>query len=310
MLANIFSRLLQGLLVLFVLFTVTFFLIKALPGGPFKSTERAIPEHIRAKIEAYYGLDKPTAVQYVIQLKNYIINQDLGTSLRLEGRQVSEIIGQAFPVSCMLGVVAMMVAIVIGIPLGVIAAWKKNSWMDYSAMAVAMIGICIPSFVVGPVLADQFGRRMSLLPAMGWDATHPTSWILPSITLGLATAAYLSRLTRAGMLDILNQDFTRTARAKGVDSFRLLVRHCLRGGLIPAVAFIGPAFAAIISGSVVIESIFAMPGLGLHFIKAIQVGDAPVILGIVLLYGLLIITANFITDLLGMWLNPRLRGNR
>jgi oligopeptide transport system permease protein len=160
------------------------------------------------------------------------------------------------------------------------------------------------------MLSEEFGRRLGFLPVMGWDPTAPSSWILPSITLGLATAAYLSRLTRAGMLDILNQDFIRTARAKGVGDFRLLVVHCLRGGLIPAVAYIGPAFAAIISGSVVIESIFAMPGLGLHFIKSIEVGDAAVILGSVMLYGLLIIIANFATDLLGLWLNPRLRASR
>jgi len=172
---------------------------------------------------------------------------------------------------------------------------------------VAMIGICIPAFVVGPLLADQFGRRMGVLPAMGWNPTDPSSWLLPAITLGLATAAYLSRLTRAGMLDVLNQDFVRTARAKGVSELGVLARHCLRGGVIPAVAYIGPAFAAIISGSVVIESIFAMPGLGMHFIKAIEVGDAPVILGIVMLYGTLIIIANFLTDIVGIWLNPRLR---
>ena len=306
MFANIVRRFLQGIFVLFVLFTVTFFLIKALPGGPFKSAEKAIPEHIRAKIEAYYGLDQPVQVQYFRQLKN-IVKGDPGLSLRLEGREVTEIIAQAFPVSVRLGIAAMLIAICIGIPLGVIAAWKKNTLIDYSAMAVAMIGICIPSFVIGPLLADQFGRRMNWLPSMGWDPTAPATWVLPSITLGLATAAYLSRLTRAGMLEILSQDYIRTAKAKGVGSFRMLIRHSLRGGIIPAVAFIGPAFAAIISGSVVIESIFAMPGLGLHFVKAIEVGDAPVILGIVMLYGTLIILANFLTDLLGLWLNPRLR---
>jgi oligopeptide transport system permease protein len=306
MLLNIFQRFLQGLMVLFVLFTVTFFLIKALPGGPFKSGEKAIPEHIRKKIEAYYGLDKPTHEQYVRQLGN-LIKGDPGVSLRLEGRKVTEIIGQSFPVSLRLGLVAIAIAILIGIPLGVLAAWKKNSIRDYAAMGVAMIGICIPSFVVGPMLADQFGRRMGALPTMGWDPTSPSSWILPSITLGLATAAYLSRLTRAGMLEVLGQDYIRTARAKGVGEMRMLVRHSLRGGLIPAVAYIGPAFAGIVSGSVVIESIFAMPGLGLHFIKSIEVGDSPVILGIVMLYGVLIITANFLTDLLGIWLNPRLR---
>lgn len=309
MFANIILRFLQGIFVLFVLFTTTFFLIKALPGGPFKSAEKAIPAHIREKIEAYYGLDQPVPVQYFRQLKN-LAQGDPGLSLRLEGREVTEIISQAFPVSLRLGIAAMCIAISIGIPLGVIAAWKKNTLMDYSAMALAMIGICVPAFVIGPLLADQFGRRMQLLPSMGWDPTSPSSWILPALTLGLATAAYLSRLTRAGMLEILSQDYIRTARAKGVGSSRMLIRHSLRGGIIPAVAFIGPAFAAIISGSVVIESIFAMPGLGLHFVKSIEVGDAPVILGIVMLYGTLIIIANFLTDLLGLWLNPRLRASR
>jgi oligopeptide transport system permease protein len=302
----VLQRFLQGLLVLFVLFTVTFFLIKALPTGPFQSAEKAIPEHVRKKVEAYYGLDQPLHIQYTRQLAN-LLKGDPGISFRLEGRKVTEIIGQAFPVSLRLGIVAMLLAASFGIPLGVIAAWKKNTLWDYSAMAVAMVGICIPAFVVGPVLADQFGRRMGALPSMGWNPADPSSWLLPAITLGLGSAAYLSRLTRAGMLDVLNQDFVRTARAKGVGEFRLLVRHCLRGGIIPAVAYIGPAFAGIISGSVVIESIFAMPGLGLHFIKAIEVGDASVILGIVMLYGTLIIIANFLTDMLGMWLNPRLR---
>ncbi len=247
MLINILQRFLQGILVLFVLFTVTFFLIKALPGGPFQSAEKAIPEHIREKIEAYYGLDQPTHRQYVIQLGN-LLRGDPGVSMRLEGREVTEIISQSFPVSLRLGLVAMTIAVLIGIPLGVIAAWRKNTIMDYSAMALAMIGICIPSFVVGPLLADQFGRRMGMLPSMGWDPTDPGSWLLPAITLGLGTAAYLSRLTRAGMLDVLGQDFVRTAKAKGVGSTRMLVRHCLRGGLIPAVAFIGPAFAGIVSG--------------------------------------------------------------
>ncbi|WAC20137.1 ABC transporter permease [Luteolibacter sp. SL250] len=309
MLANILQRLLQGLLVLFVLYTISFFLIKALPGGPFKSAERAIPEHIRLRQEAYYGLDKPTYVQYAKQLGN-LLKGDPGTSTRLEGRAVTEIISQGFPVSLRLGVLAMAFAIVTGIPLGVIAAWKKNTLLDYSAMGLAMIGICIPAFVVGPLLADFFGRYLQLVPVMGWNPSVPSSLLLPSITLGLVTAAYISRLTRAGMLDILNQDFIRTARAKGVGSFRLLVRHCLRGGIIPAIAYIGPAFAAVISGAVVVESIFAMPGLGLHFIKSIEVGDAPVILGVVMLYGLLIIIANFATDLIGIWLNPRLRGSR
>lgn len=309
MISNILQRLLQGLLVLFVLYTITFFLIKALPGGPFQSTERATSEHIRLKQEAYYGLDKPTYVQYFKQLGN-LLKGDPGVSMRLEGRQVSEIIAQAFPISLLIGLFAIAFAILFGIPLGMIAAWKKNTLFDYSAMGLAMTGICIPAFVVGPVLADLFGRKLKMLPVMGWSPTSPSSWLLPAITLGLVSAAYISRLTRAGMLDILNQDFIRTARAKGVSHFSILMKHSLRGGIIPAVAYIGPAFAAVISGAVVVESIFAMPGLGLHFIKSIEVGDTAVILGVVMLYGILIILANFATDLLGMWLNPRLRGNR
>ncbi len=309
MIANAIQRLLQGLLVLFVLYTLSFFLNKAMPGGPFKSAERAVPEHIRLKQEAYYGLDKPTHVQYLRQLGK-LLQGDPGTSTRLEGRKVTEIISQGFPISFRLGVVAMIFAILFGIPLGVLAAWKKNTMLDYSAMGLAMTGICVPAFVAGPILADLLGRHMKLLPVMGWDASSPSSWLLPSITLGLVTAAYISRLTRAGMLDILSQDFVRTARAKGVGNFRLLARHCLRGGIIPAVAYIGPAFAAVISGAVVVESVFAMPGLGLHFIKSIEVGDTSVILGIVMLYGLLILIVNFATDLIGIWLNPRLRASR
>ena len=305
MLRYFFNRLLQGIIVMIVLFTLTFFLVKALPGSPFK-TEKAIPEHIQARMNAYYGLDQPLHVQFTKRATN-ILKGDLGSSLRLEGREVSEIISQAFPVSLQLGLVAITLAIGFGVPLGVIAAWKKNSILDYSTMAIAMIGICLPSFVIGPVMADRFGQKWEILPAMGWANLNPLFWILPAITLGLVSAAYLSRLTRAGMLDTLSQDFVRTARAKGVSQKNILIRHCLRGGLTPAVAYIGPAFAGIISGSLVIESVFALPGLGTHFIKAIESGDEPVLTGIVLLFGILIILANFATDLLGYWLNPRLR---
>ena len=299
-------RLGQGILVLFVLLTITFFLVKALPGGPFDKGERAIPEHSRERMEAYYGLDKPLVTQYFLRIKN-LASGNLGVSLRLEGREVSEIIGQAFPISFQLGCVAMLTALAIGVPLGVIAAWKKNSSIDYGAMGIAMIGICVPSFVIGPVLADFFGRRLELLPSIGWSFTDPRHWILPAFTLGLIYAAYLSRLTRAGMLEILSQDYIRTARAKGVSEKNILIRHCLRGGLIPAAAYIGPAFAGIVSGSLVIEAVFAIPGLGTHFIKAIENEDEPVLTSIVLLFGVLIILAIFASDVLGAWLNPKIR---
>ncbi|MEK7950508.1 ABC transporter permease [Luteolibacter soli] len=301
----LFSRLIQSLLVLLVLFTVTFFLVKAMPGNPL-NREKAMPEHIRVKLEHYYGLDKPVLAQYGIQLGRYL-QGDPGYSIRLEGREVTDIISQAFPVSFQLGVLAMGVAITIGIPAGCLAAARKNGLIDVMAMSIAMFGICLPSFVIGPLLAEFFGRKLQLLPAFGWDAIDPKTWILPAVTLGLAYAAYLSRLTRAGMLETLSQDFVRTAKAKGVPGWKILIRHCLRGGLIPAVAYIGPAFAGIISGSLVIETVFQVPGLGRHFIKSIETLDAPVIMGVTMLYGTLVIVANFLTDLAGIWLNPRLR---
>ena len=307
MIRYLLNRLGQGLLVLFVLFTITFFLVDALPGNPFDKGEKALPPHVMERMEEYYGYDKPLPVRYLVRLKS-LATGDLGISSRLEGREVGEIIGQAFPVSFQLGLIAMITALLIGIPLGVIAAWKKNSWLDYSSMTLAMMGICIPSFVIGPVLADYFGRTLHWLPVIDWNFQDPRYWILPAITLGLIYAAYLSRLTRAGMLETLGQDYVRTARAKGVSERNILVRHCLRGGLIPAAAYIGPAFAGIVSGSLVIESVFGIPGLGTHFVKAIESEDEPVLTSIVLLFGSLVIIANFVSDLLGAWLNPRLRG--
>ena len=201
----------------------------------------------------------------------------------------------------------MAIAISIGIPAGCIAAARKNGLIDTLSMSIAMIGICLPSFVIGPILAEYFGRKLEFAPAFGWSSTSPVTWVLPAFTLGLAYAAYLSRLTRAGMLETLSQDFVRTARAKGVPGWKILVRHCLRGGLIPAVAYIGPAFAGIVSGSLVIETVFQIPGLGRHFIKSIETRDVPVILGVTMLYGSLVIIANFLTDVAGIWLNPRLK---
>jgi oligopeptide transport system permease protein len=305
MFRNLANRLLQGMLVLFVLYTVTFFLIKALPYGPFQS-DKAIPAHVKEKINAYYGLDRPVWEQYTRQL-THLAKGDPGLSLHLEGRPVSEIITQAFPISFHLGIIAMTLAIAVGLPAGMLAAARKNTPVDYFTMIFAMAGICLPALVTGPLLAEVFARQYNLVPAIGWNARNPQTWILPAITLGAVYAAYLSRLTRAGMLDTLSQDFVRTARAKGASGQRILILHCMRGGLIPAAAFIGPAFAGIISGSVVVETIFQVPGLGSHFVKAIETSDAPLILGIVLLYGVLITLGNLASDLLGFWLNPKLR---
>lgn len=305
MLKNLASRLMQSLLVLFVLFTVTFFLVKALPGDPLQG-DKAMPEHIKVKMEKFLGLDQPVSVQYRRMLVNYLEGEP-GPSIRLEGKPVVEIIRQAFPVSLQLGLISMGVAIAVGIPAGCLAAARKNGLIDAGSMAIAMIGISLPAFVIGPVLAEWLGRSTQALPALGWSSTNPATWVLPSITLGMAYAAYLSRFTRTGMLETLSQDFVRTAKAKGVPGWQILIRHCLKGGLTSTVAYIGPAFAGIISGSLVIEMVFQIPGLGRHFIKSIETRDAPVIMGVVMLYGALVILANFLTDLAAVWLNPRLR---
>jgi oligopeptide transport system permease protein len=303
---EIANRLLQGLIVLFVLGTLTFFLVHALPYGPFQD-EKAIPDNVRERLEQIHGYDKPLLTQYWLRLNN-IVRGDLGSSIKvMEGREVSDILAQAFPVSLTLGLFAMAIAISIGIPAGVLAAIRKNHSLDYLIMAVALLGICLPNFVIGPLLAEFFGGRLGWFPVSGWDAGNPVAMFLPALTLGLVSAAYLSRLTRAGMLEILNQDFIRTARAKGQKGHVIIIRHALRGGLIPSIAFLGPAFAGTISGSVVVEAIFQIPGIGRLFIKAIETGDETLIMGPVLLYGTLIVTANFLVDLIQLWLNPRLR---
>jgi oligopeptide transport system permease protein len=306
MLRNILHRLLQGLIVLFVLGTLTFFLVHALPYGPFQD-EKAVPPYVMERLEKLHGYDKPLLTQYALRVKN-IVQGNLGVSIKvMEGRQISEILGQAFPVSLRLGILAMLIAVSIGIPAGIIAAIRKNTPVDYLIMAIALLGICLPNFVIGPLLAEFFGGRLGWFPVSGWKPGNPTSMFLPAMTLGLVSAAYLSRLTRAGMLEVLNQDFIRTARAKGQKGSIIILRHALRGGLIPSIAFLGPAFAATISGSVVVETIFQVPGIGRLFIKAIETGDETLIMGPVLLYGTLIVTANFLADLLQIWLNPRLR---
>ncbi|MBC7979852.1 MAG: ABC transporter permease [Armatimonadetes bacterium] len=300
----VISRFLQGLLTLFVLVTLTFFLVRAMPGSPYVE-EKAIPEHILERMKAYTGLDQPLPVQYVRYLKNLIVHQDLGELIKKDGVKVSEVIRDSFPVSLVLGLASMAIALMVGIPAGVIAAVKKNSPTDFVCLAGAMIGICLPSFVIGPLLAVFAGLKLQSLNVAGWSS--PTDWILPAFTLGLINAAYLARLARGGILDVLSQDYIRTAKAKGVPGRKIITRHALKGGLIPAVAFIGPAFAGMISGSFVIETIFQIPGMGQHFVNAATDREFFLIQGLVLFYGFLIVAANLIADLAQIALNPRLR---
>ncbi len=298
------SRIFQGIITLFVLITLTFFLVRAMPGSPY-TEEKAIPAHVLERMKAYTGLDQPLPSQYFRYLKNLIVEQDLGDLIKRDGVKVSEIISESFPVSLTLGILSIGIALMVGIPAGVIAAVRKNTAVDFSCLAAAMVGICLPSFVIGPLLAVGAGLGLKMLNVAGWAS--PSDWILPAVTLGLINAAYLARLARGGMLDVLNQDYIRTARAKGVSESQIVIRHALRGGLIPAVAFIGPAFAGMISGSFVIETIFQVPGMGQHFVNAVTDREFLLIQGLVLFYGFLIVVANLLADLAQIALNPRLR---
>ena len=289
---------------LFILVTLTFFLVRAMPGSPY-TEEKAVPAHVLERMKAYTGLDKPLPTQYVRYLKNLIIHQDLGDLIKKDGVKVSEVIRDSFPVSLALGLASMSIALMVGIPAGVIAAVRKNTPVDFACLSFAMLGICLPSFVIGPLLAVFAGLRFESIHVAGWSS--PTDWMLPAVTLGMINAAYLARLSRGGMLDVLNQDYIRTAKAKGVPGYKIIMRHALRGGLIPAVAFIGPAFASMISGSFVIETIFQVPGMGQHFVNAATDREFFLIQGLVLFYGFLIVAANLLADLAQIALNPRLR---
>ena len=297
------SRLLQAIPTLWVIATLTFFMTRFAPGGPFDS-EKAIAEEIRVKLESHFGLDRPLFEQYLIYLQN-LLHGDLGPSFKYPEWDVSELIATAFPVSLTLGILSLLIALCIGIPIGMIAALRRNSWMDYLPMSLSMAGICLPTFVLGPLLIFALSTNLGVLPPLGWYG--PGDWILPSLTLGLFYAAYIARLTRAGMLETLQLDYIRTARAKGANSWRILTKHAAKGGLLPVVTFLGPAFAGLITGSFVIESIFFIPGLGKFFVTAAFNRDYTMVLGTVLFYATLIIFLNLLVDILQAWLDPKAR---
>jgi oligopeptide transport system permease protein len=296
-------RLLQTIPVLFVIITATFFMVRFVPGGPFTG-EKAIPPEILRNIEAHYGLNQPLWKQYTSYL-GQIVRGDLGPSFKYPNRTVNEIIGDKLPVSLELGGLALLVALIIGLTLGVLAAVRRNSWLDYLASSVGLLGICVPTFVLGPLLVLFFAIHLGWFNASGWDT--PADRVLPVLTLGFVYAAYIMRLTRGGMLEVLNQDFIRTARAKGASEFRIIFRHALRGGLLPVVAFLGPGIAGILTGSFVIETIFQIPGLGREFVNSAFNRDYTLVLGTVILYATLIVLLNLVVDVVQVWLNPRLK---
>jgi oligopeptide transport system permease protein len=304
MLRFILRRLLETIPVLWAVATLTFFMLKLAPGGPFDS-EKVVSKEVLEALNAHYGLDKSWPRQYLIQMGN-LLRGDLGPSFKYPSRTVNEIIAQAFPVSLELGIYAMLIALILGITTGVVASLKPNTALDYVPSSMAMVGICLPTFVLGPLLILIFVLKLRWFPLSGWH-TLPSAKVLPSLTLGLYYAAYISRLTRGGMREILTQDFIRTARAKGAREKRVILKHAMRGGILPVVSFLGPAVAGLIAGSFVIETIFNIPGLGRHFVTSAFNRDHTMVIGIVLFFATLIILLNLVVDIIQVWLNPKLK---
>jgi oligopeptide transport system permease protein len=304
MLNFILKRLLQAIPVLLIVITSSFFLVRLAPGDPFTS-EKALPVEVVKSLKQHYNLDKPLYVQYFLYLDN-LLHGNFGPSFKYPGRTVTEIIAAGMPVTFELGFYALLIALLVGISSGVIASLRPNTVQDYVPMSLAMIGICLPSYVLGPLLVLVFGIWLEWLPVSGWGYI-PGDKILPSVTLGFAYAAYVARLSRGGMLEILNQDFIRTARAKGVSKAMIVLKHAMRGGLQPVVSFMGPAVAGLLGGSFVIETIFQIPGLGRYYVQAAFNRDYTLILGMTIFFATMIIVFNLLADIALAWMNPRLR---
>jgi oligopeptide transport system permease protein len=304
MLRFVGKRLWNGALTLAALVTLTFFVMRLAPGGPFSRNRKISPE-VQANIEAAFHLDEPVWMQFGRFVWG-VLRLDLGPSTRFRDYSVNDLIASGLPYSLTIGFWAIVVAALVGVALGIAGALHRNGATDYIAGTVGVIGIAIPIFVIGPVLQVVFALKLGWVPVGGWnEGWH--SIILPVLVLALPNIAYISRLTRTSMIETMRENYVRTARAKGIGGRRVLLRHTLKGALLPVVAYLGPATAAIITGSVLIETIFALPGIGRHFVDAALNRDYPLVMGITLLYGGLLILFNIGTDVLRAWMDPRLR---
>ena len=290
--------------VLLTVITLTFLMVHSAPGGPFDE-EKAVSAEVLAKLNERYNLDQPLSTQYFDYLSGVLVG-DFGPSFRYPGRSVTELISIGLPITFELALYSILFALCIGVFAGVLGALRPNTALDYIPMSTAMIGICIPSIILGPILILVFGIWLEWVPVSGWGYMTGDK-ILPIITLGTAYAAYCARLTRGGMLEILNQDFIRTARAKGLSETRVVIVHALRGGLTPVIAFLGPAMAGLLAGSFVVETIFGIPGLGRFYVEAAFNRDYTMILGSSIFFSFLIVSFNLISDLVAAALNPKLR---
>lgn len=306
MLRFIIRRLLITIPTILVVITLTWGLIRLAPGN-FFTGEKAIPRAIRQNIQQKYGLDKPWYVQYGKTMWPIVRHLDFGNSLKYQGQSVNTIIARSLPVSAAVGLLAYLLALIIGVTFGSIAALKQNSRWDYASMTLAMLGISIPNFVIGPLLVLVFSLSLYWLPPARWDGVFSRNIILPVLTLSGIYMAYIARLTRAGMLEVLRSDYIRTARSKGLRERDVVIRHALRAGLMPVISFTGPSLAFLLTGTVVVERIFALPGLGNYFIQASLNRDEPLIIGIVAFIAITLLLMNLLVDITYAYLDPRIR---
>ncbi|WP_458524895.1 oligopeptide ABC transporter permease OppB [Onishia taeanensis] len=305
MLRYTLKRLLQAIPTLWIVITLSFFLMHLAPGGPFDG-ERQLPPEIEANLLATYHLDEPVWQQYLIYMGN-LLTGDLGPSFKYKDFSVTELVAQGFPVSLELGLWAIGLALLIGLPLGVIAALRRNSTIDYLVMGTALAGVAIPNFVIAPLLALVFGVFLGWLPVGGWNDGAWPNLVLPVVALSIQQIAYIARMMRASMIEILGSHFIRTARAKGLAEHEVIWRHAMRPAMLPVVSYLGPAIAGIITGSVVIEQIFGIPGIGRYFVQAALNRDYTLVMGTVVFYGALIVLLNLLVDLLYSALDPQIR---
>jgi len=290
---------------LLAIVTAAFFLMRLAPGGPFDE-EQTVPPEIAANLQAAYGLDQPILVQYGNYLKG-LLRGDLGPSFRMKDFSVAELIAAGLPVTLTVGAAALALAVLLGVPLGLLAARRHNRWIDHAVMALALVGIAVPNFVVAPVLALVFGVHLRWLPVAGWQQGSLAYMVLPAVTLALPFVAYVARLTRGSLLEVLQAPYIRTARAKGLSSAAILRRHALKPALMPVVSFLGPATAGLLTGSLVVEQVFGLPGVGRYFVQGAINRDYTLVMGMVVFYAALILLLNLAVDLVYGWLDPRIR---
>lgn len=305
MIRFLLRRVLGAIPTLLVIVSLSFFLLRAAPGGPF-TTERALPPQVKANLEHMYHLDEPLWQQYGRYLGD-ILSGDFGPSFVYRGTSVNDLIAQGLPVDALIGSLALLLALVVGIPLGIMAALRQNTAWDFVPMAAAMAGISVPSFVVAPLLILMLAVRLHWLPAGGWDDGHPLQVLLPVVSLALPLVAYVARLMRGSMVEVLGSAFIRTARAKGMPERIVILRHALRPALMPLISFLGPAAVATLTGSIIIEEVFGLPGIGRYFVNGAMNRDYTLVMGVTILYGMLIIAFNLIADVLYGVLDPRAR---